>query len=154
VKRLRDATEWAQAAITIAQERQQEQANKHRQAAPVYRPEDKVWLNLRNIRTDRASKKLDWLHAQYKVLKVPSPHTVRLDVPGGVHPVFHMDLIRLAASDRFPSQIVDDSQPPPIRVDGELEYQVEEILAARTRKISRGKRREALVKWVGYAETS
>lgn len=154
VKRLRDATEWAQAAIAIAQERQQEHANRSRQAAPVYRQGDKVWLNLRNIRTDRASKKLDWLHAQYKVLEVPSPHTVRLDVLGGVHPVFHVDLIRPAASDPFPSQIMDDSQPPPIRVDGEWEYQVEEILAARTRKIGRGKRREALVKWVGYAETS
>lgn len=154
VKRLRDATEWAQAAIATAQERQEEQANRSRQAAPIYRQGDKVWLNLRNIRTDRASKKLDWLHAQYKVLEVPSPHTVRLDMPGGVHPVFHVDLIRPAASDPFPSQIVDDSQPPPMRVDGALEYQVEEILAARTRKIGRGKRREALVKWVGYAETS
>ena len=32
----------------------------------------------------------------------------------------------------LPSQIVDDSQPPPLKVDGELEYQVEEVLAART----------------------
>ena len=146
VKRLRDATDWAQAAIAIAQDRQQEQANRSRQAAPVYREGDQVWLNLRNIRSQRRSKKLDWIHAKYTVQEVPSPHTVRLDMPTGVHPVFHVDLIRPAASDPLPSQIVDDSQPPPLLIDGELEYQVEEILHHRERRVGRGVRTEVLVK--------
>jgi hypothetical protein len=49
---------------------------------------------------------------------------------------------------------VDDSQPPPLLVDGELEYQVEEILHHRVRKVGRGSRTEVLVKWAGYAETT
>ena len=154
VKRLREATDWAQAAIASAQDKQQEQANRSRQAAPIYREGDQVWLNLRNIRSRRQSKKLDWVHAKYTVRKVPSPHTVQLDVPTGVHPVFHVDLIRPAAADPLPSQIVDDSQPPPLVIDSELEYQVEEILDHRERRVGRGSRMEVLVKWAGYAETT
>jgi hypothetical protein len=118
----------------------------------MYRTKDKVWLNLRNIRSDRPSKKLDWLHARYTVLETPSPHTVRLDVPNGVHPVFHVELVRPAASDPLPSQIVDDSQLPPVIIDDEPEWEIEEILAARTKRIGRGSRRQVLVKWLGYAE--
>ncbi|CEJ61941.1 hypothetical protein PMG11_03668 [Penicillium brasilianum] len=152
VNRLREATDWAQAAIASAQALQEEQANRRRQAAPVYKKDDWVWLNLRNIRTRRPSKKLDWLHARYRVVDVPSPFTVRLNVPTGIHPVFHIELVRPAATDPFPSQLVDDSQPPPLLVDGEEEYEVEQILAIRRRKIGRGYRDEALVKWRGWAE--
>ncbi|OKO99443.1 Transposon Ty3-I Gag-Pol polyprotein, partial [Penicillium subrubescens] len=90
VNRLREATDWAQAAIASAQALQEEQANRRRQAAPVYKKDDWVWLNLRNVRTQRPSKKLDWLHARYRVVDVPSPFTVRLNVPTGIHPVFHI----------------------------------------------------------------
>ena len=154
VDRLREATDWAQAAIGVAQERQQEQANRNRQPAPVYRKNDHVWLNLRNVRTQRPSKKLDWLHAKYRVLEVPTPHTVRLEVPIGIHPVFHVDLVRPAASDPLPSQATDDSQPPPVSVEGQNEYYVEEVLDTRERRVGRGKRMEALVRWRGYAEPS
>lgn len=152
MNRLRHATEMAQAAMAFAQDQQQHQANRSRQAAPVYKVDDEVWLNLRNVRSSRPNKKLDWLHARYKVVEVPSSHTVKLDVPTGIHPVFHVDLIRPAASDPLPSQIVDDSRPPPLEVDGELEWEVEEILAARTRRVGRGSKREVLVRWTGYAE--
>lgn len=77
---------------------------------------------------------------------------MELSVPRGIHPIFHVDLVRPAATDPLPSQVVDDSQPPPIVIDNELEWEVEEILAARTRKVGRGHRREVLVKWVGFAE--
>ncbi|THC88327.1 hypothetical protein EYZ11_012225 [Aspergillus tanneri] len=148
VKRLEEATNWAQAALAVAQDQQQEQANRNRQAAPVYRTGDKVWLNLKNIRTERWSKKLDWTHAKYTVVEVPTPLTVRLDVPTGIHPVFHVELVRPAATDPLPSQVVDDTQPPPIKVDGHSEWQIDEILAAKTQ----GRTRIALVKWTGYAE--
>jgi hypothetical protein len=72
----------------------------------------------------------------------------------GVHLVFHIDLIRPASTDPLPSQTVDDSQPPPLVVDGELEYQVEEILDHRAKRVGRGVRTEVLVKWAGYTETT
>ena len=85
---------------------------------------------------------------------MPSSHTVQLNVPTGVHPVFHVDLIRPAATDPLPSQIVDDSQPPPVLVDNEEEYEVEEVLDIRTKHQGRRAYQEALVKWAGYAETT
>ena len=152
VNRLQEATDWAQAAIASAQAIQEEQTNRRRQAAPIYKKGDWVWLNLRNVRTQRPSKKLDWLHGRYKIVEVPSPYTVRLDVPTGIHPVFHTELVRPAATDPFPSQIVDDTQPPPLLIDGEEEYGVDRVLAVRRRKVGRGYRNEALVQWTGWAE--
>ena len=125
---IRDATEWTQAAIAFVQEEQQNSTNKMRQAAPIYKEDNPVWLNLKNIYSMRLYKKLDWLYAQYRVLEIPFSYTVKLDTPGGIHPVFHIDLVRPAASDPLPIQIIDDSRSSPIEIDGELEWQVDEIL--------------------------
>ncbi|KAI0991341.1 hypothetical protein K3495_g16846, partial [Podosphaera aphanis] len=55
--------------------------------------------------------------------------------------------------DPFPSQIRDDAQNPPVKDDlDEPEYEVESILRARTMNRGRGKIRQALVKWIGWAE--
>jgi hypothetical protein len=70
-------------------------------------------------------------------------------MPTGIHLVFYIELVRLVVTDPLLSQLVDDSQPPPILVNGEEEYSVEQILAVRRRKIRRGYRDEALVKWTG-----
>ncbi|KAI1506846.1 Pol protein [Pyrenophora tritici-repentis] len=152
LKRLQDATEWAQAAIAMTQEKQQHQANKTRTAAPQYKEGDWVFLNLRNVKTTRPSKKLDWLHGKYKVLKQVNSHSYKLDVPGKIHPVFHVDLLRYAPDDSFPSQKVGDTQPGPILIDGDELWLVERILGERT--IGQGGKgiKEAYVKWVDYTE--
>jgi hypothetical protein len=59
VNRLREATDWTQAAIAAAQALQEEQTNRRRQAAPIYKKDDWVWLNLWNVRTQQPSKKQD-----------------------------------------------------------------------------------------------
>jgi hypothetical protein len=151
INRLREATDWAQAAIASAQAQQEEQTNQQQQAAPTYKKDNWVWLNLQNVRTQQPLKKLDWLHARYQVVDAPSPHTIQLNIPTSIHPVFHVKLVRLAATDPFPSQIMDDTQPPPLLVNREEEYKVERILAIQRRKIGQGYRDEALVKWVGWA---
>ena len=56
-KKLVDSHTWAQAALASAKEEQERQTNRHRNAAPLYKPGDKVWLNLRNFKTNRPSKK-------------------------------------------------------------------------------------------------
>lgn len=153
-RRLRDAREYAQTAMAVAQQLQEEQANRRRNPAHHYRVGDKVWLNLKNIKTDRPSKKLDWLHAKYKVTKVIGSHTYELDVPRQVHNRFHTTLLRPASNDPLPSQQQTDQQPPTvIQGDpGESEWAVESILQARWKKIGRGRTRQVLVKWLGYRE--
>ena len=116
---------------------------------------DKVWLDLRNVRTTRPSKKLSSRSAKFTVTEVVGPHSYRLDTPGEGHNVFNVDLLRPAATDPFPSQKQDDAQLEPIVVEGQEEYHMERILDERTvRKRGRGgpRRLEYLVKWKGYAE--
>jgi hypothetical protein len=137
--------------MATAQQQQEEFANQHRQPAISFRVGDKVWLNLKNIKTDRPSKKLDDKNGKFTVTEVVNSHVYRLNTPPGIDNVFHVSLLRPAGTDPLPSQIVTEAQPPAVVAeDGEEEFEVEEILRARTRKFGRGSRREVLVKWTGY----
>jgi hypothetical protein len=152
VARLKEATEFAQATMASAQEQQEEYANRARQAAEQFRVGDKVWLSLRNIKTHRPSKKLDWLNAKYEVTEVISSHSYRLNTPPGIHSVFHVSMLKRAGDDPLPSQVQDDTQPPPIIAEdtGEQEWFVEEILKARKER----RDYQVLVKWTGYAQST
>ena len=120
-RKLREASDFAQAAIAYAQDIQQQYANQHRQPAECLRVGDRVWLNLKNVTTDKPYKKLDWKNAKYTVLKVISSHNYKLDTPPGIHNVFHTSLLKRAATDPFPNQRQDNSRPPVIIIDKEEE---------------------------------
>src|SRR5579871_2735205 len=152
VKKLIDARNWAEAAIAVAQQTQEQYANRHRQPAPQFQVGDKVWLNLKNFKTDRPNKKLDWRHAKYTVTRVINSHAYELNVPSKKHNRFHVSLIRPAATNPLPSQQQDETQPPAIITeDGDTELEVEEILRARSCRRGKGYQRQVLVKWKGYA---
>ena len=150
----REATGFAQASMALAQETQERHANRGRQAAEAFRVGDRVYLRLRNVRTLRPSKKLDWLALPYRVTAVIGSHTVKLDTPSGIHPVFHVNLIRRARDDPLPSQTFSDPEPPPITREEaaeelvEGEYRVDSILRHRRYR----NRDQVLVKWTGYSE--
>ena len=148
-KKMKEAQDWISAALAAAQQRMEDNANRHRTAAEELRVGDNVWLDLRNVKTPKTCKKLDWLHRRFKITKVLGPLTYELDTPPGIHNRFHSDLLRKAAVDPFPSQQRDDARPPAI-VDenGDEVYEIEDILCARTH---RGQR-QALVKWVGWED--
>jgi hypothetical protein len=109
-----------------------------------------VWLSLKNIKTPQLLKKLFWLNAKYEIIKIISSHVMELNVPGHIHPRFHVNLLKWAGNDPFPSQIRDDTQPPPLFVDGEPEYTIEEIKKAQLKEVGKGSRRKVLIKWKGY----
>ena len=102
-QKMKEAQDWISAALAAAQQRMEDNANRHRTAAEELKVGDEVWLDLKNVKTPKASKKLDWLHRRFKVTKVVGPLTYELDTPPGIHNRFHSDLLRKAATDPFPS---------------------------------------------------
>jgi hypothetical protein len=138
--------------MTHAQQVQEESTNRHRQQSPNYRVGDKVWLNLTNILTNYASKKLDAKHTKFTVIEVIGSHSNRLNVPPGIGGVFYSRLLRPTANDPLPSQVRDDSQPRPQLVDDEEEWEIEEILDEKTVRYGRTciEKRRFLVKWISY----
>ena len=92
-----------------------------------------MWLNLKNITIDRPCKKLNWKSVKYTVLKIISNHNYRLDIPPGIHDVFHASLLKRAATDPFPNQYQDNLRPPVIMVNGEEKWEVECILRERVK---------------------
>jgi hypothetical protein len=76
---------------------------------------------------------------------------VELDVPSGILPRFHTDLLKRSAEDYLPSQKRDDAlQAISQTLHQDAEYDVECILRAENRRRGRGFRHEVLVRWKGY----
>ena len=113
---------------------------------------DQVWLEGWNLHLDCLSIKLSpKRHGPFKIKKVLSPIMYQLDLPiqWKIHDVFHIDLLT-------PYQEMDFNgpnfvPPPPNLIDGEEEYEIEEILDARWHR--RGCKIQYLVKWKGYPES-
>lgn len=137
--------------LSSAQRSYEFQANKHRVPAPAYRAGDQVWLDSRNLKTDRPMKKLDfnyngpflisrtWSH--HYELKLP-PHMIEL----GIHNKFHTTLLRPFANNPHPGQT--NPPPPPIAMDeeGNKLYAIDRILDSK--RVSGVF--HYLVKWKGY----
>ena len=60
---IREGVELTQAAIAYAQQRQMESTDRSRRPAERFWVGDEVWFSLRHVKTDRPSRKLDWLQA-------------------------------------------------------------------------------------------
>jgi Chromo (CHRromatin Organisation MOdifier) domain len=82
----------------------------------------------------------------FEVLQRISPVTYWIKLPQTwkIHNVFHVDL--LTPYYKTPAYGIMHSQPPPELIDGEEEYEVEEIIDHRTFR----RKKQYLVKWLGY----
>jgi hypothetical protein len=150
IKQLHKTTKWAQASITTAQERQKRYTNRNRDSAPVYKPGDMVWLNLQNIRTSRISKKLNWTHGRYKIVKKISLHVYKLNVPDKIHFVFHVNLFKPNPANSRLLQAQNNTRPKSVLIGDYEEYAVEKILNVYTK--SKHKKGKAIIKWISYAK--
>ena len=155
VDRLAEAQEIAQAVMSWAQEHMKDQANQSRRPAEQYRVGDLVWLDLRHIKSPRTSRKLAWTHAKFRVTAVPFPHIIELDVPSGIHPRFHIELVRCAPQNPLPNQVQDDAQPGPMleaTEEDDEEWELERIMRVGISTWHGVKLQWALVKWEGYVQ--
>src|SRR5258708_2554119 len=79
-------------------------------------------------------------------------HSVTLRLPQqfrGVHPIFHVSQLEPAFPNPSPHR--EQPPPPPIELDGKLEYEVSEILDSKLDRRFKGNNvLRYLVRWAGY----
>ena len=147
--RMRQGLEEAKAALVQSQDEYARYYNRRRDPAPQFKPGDLVLLDASDIRTDRASKKLDSLRlGPFEVEAAVGSSAYRLRLPESMrrlHPVFPVVKLFPCPPDPFPGRR-QPRPPDPVVMEGENYYEVEEILDSRMRR----RRTEYLVKWQGY----
>ena len=123
---------------------------------PDFKVGDSVWLNSRNIRTKRPSKKLDHHHlGPFPIIEKISTYAVRLGLPLAlkrIHPVFHVSLLQPTST----SLILNCAEdlPPPLELDNDDKYEVHRILDSRIDHHRKGSGLLYLVEWKGFDNTS
>jgi len=136
-----------QAEMTEAQLRHKEYYDAGRKPDPNLQSGDMVWLLPENIRTTRPCKKLDYKKiGPFKILAKIGGSAYKLDLPRSmrIHNTFHISLLELYNDDKLPSQ--KTQPPPPIIIEGEPEYELEQIVDSR---LHYGKL-QYRAKWTGY----
>jgi hypothetical protein len=86
----------------------------------------RVWIDARNILTQRPSKKLDWKHlGPYEISEVISPWAYRLNLPKDlyIHPGQPIPWVNKVSEDPLPGPI--EPAPPPVIVKRAEEFEVE-----------------------------
>jgi transposase InsO family protein len=149
VTAIKDIHDHCRSEMGRAQAIHAEQADRNRTPHPRYELGDKVWLDAKHIRTRRPSRKLDSKRlGPFKIVEQYGSHAYKLELPHtmAIHPVFHANRLSLAAQDPLPGQIIPP--PPPVLVDGEIEYEVERVVDSRVYR----RRLEYRVRWTGYGE--
>ena len=143
---MRHILQEAKANLEAAQDRMKAYADKHRQEKR-YQEGDQVLLSTKNLNPKYGTRKLFPKYiGPYTITKTIGDRAYELDLPKNmrIHNVFHISLLKEWKGGTLPHP------PPPIEIDGELEWEVEEILLHREVKKGKTKRNEYYVKWTGY----
>jgi hypothetical protein len=109
---------------------QEKQANKKRRAVN-FAVKDYVYFKKKGFTTEAPTTRLDSQYAGPWRIREIKWHSYVLDVPSWFkgNNLFHADRLRKAADDPLPEQIEDPE--PPEEINGEPEWEVEEVLAPR-----------------------
>jgi len=147
--KLKEYSEFLRTNLEEARQDMKRFADRHRSAAPIYQPGDKVLLSTKNFGTSRPKPKWadKWI-GPYRILKEahPGSSSYVLSLPPSIkiYPVFHTSLLTPDVENTLVGR--KRPAPPPVVIDGEQEYEVEAILDVRKRY---GKT-QYLVSWKGY----
>jgi len=128
---MQSTTEKAKSAICKVQEDITYYYNQRRSLASVFKPGDRVYLDTSDIRTTCPSPKLSHRRlGPFEIECQVGPLAYHLKLPHGMrqlHPVFNVVKLSAAPEDLIPGRKLQ-APLPPIVVDGEPEWEVEEIL--------------------------
>jgi len=135
--------------------RYQGPADAKRTPALDFKVGDQVYVKAKYFRSTRPSKKLREKNlGPYAIIAQVGSLSFMLCLPDSmhaVHPVFHVSQLKPA----IPNTILDWIQPPPplVKVDGELEFEISEILNSKVDRQRRSCKLLYLVRWSGYEGT-
>ena len=118
------------ATIAEAQKHYQIPADAKQMVLPAFTIGQQAFVKAKFFCTTHPSKKLsDKFLGPFKILAQHGSHSYTLWLPDSicsVHPIFHVSLLEPAMPNEIPNQV--NSMPPPIEVQGELEYEIAEVL--------------------------
>ena len=140
--------------IKEAQARYQKAADKRRIPPPEFKISQHAFVKAKFFRTTRPSKKLSEKNlGPYEIIAQPSAASFTLRLPQSmrtVHPVYHVSMLEPHQPSSIPNRTVEP--PPPVEIEGEVEYEIAEILDT---KVDRRRRCRLLylVRWTGYEGT-
>ncbi|KAL0185426.1 hypothetical protein M9458_021123, partial [Cirrhinus mrigala] len=137
--------------LQVAIWRQKRFADLHRRSGPEFAPGSWVWLSTRDLRLRLPCRKLSPRYVgPFKVIRQVTPVSYRLALPSEyrISPTFHVSLLKAAGAPRGADDLdeVWEQGPPPLIIDDEEAYRVNEILNSRRR----GGVLQYLVDWEGY----
>ena len=134
--KMKEIQEEAQAALRKAQEEMKKQADQYRGEVEEYKVGDMVLLSTRDLKWQIIRRRTDKLTERfvepYRVKGIISSNAIELELPSSIriHPVVNVSRIR-----RYRDQVRGQkvTPPPPVEIQGEMEYEVERILSKRKR---------------------
>src|SRR5260221_6619466 len=101
---------------------------------------DQVYIKVKYFHTTQPLKKLSEKNlGPYKIIAIPGSHSFTLCLPQhfhSIHPVFHISQLELVELEPFLQCV----QPllPPVEINGNIEYEVSEVLDSRVDRHFRG----------------
>jgi transposase InsO family protein len=150
------AANWQLAKQRIAEAQQkQAETHNHRHSSEQFQAGDLVSLNVAHLRSS-SPKHGSWkLHKKwlgpYKILRMHGPNAAELELPATmkIHPTVNISMLQKF---RQSADFGQRTEPPPdpVLVEGQEEFEVEDILDRRVRTYGKGQREEYLVLWKGY----
>ena len=118
------------ATIAEAQKHYQIPVDAKQMVPPAFSIVQQAFVKAKLFPTTRPSKKLsDKFLGPFEILAQHGSHSYTLQLPDsihGVHPVFHVSMLEPATPNKIPNWV--NSLPLPIEVQGELEYEITEVL--------------------------
>jgi len=149
-KRMESTTKKAKSAIRKVQEDITRYYNRRRSLAPVFKPGDQVYLDTSDIKTICLFPKLSYHRLEpFEIKRQVGPLAYQFKLPHRLrqlHPVFNVVKLSATPDDPIPGR-KPQAPPPPIVVDGEPEWEVEEVLDSCWHR----RRFQFLIKWKGFS---